>query len=213
MHRRTLILVGLILATVLYTRFLADVHAVPLRKPLREVPLVLEGWRGTPSELEDRIVQVVGVEDYLLRTYRAPDGFWVSVYVGYYERQGEGDQIHSPKHCLPGAGWRPVDTKVISFPSPGINGGTTRANRAIIQKGDSRQFVLYWYQSRGRNITNEYWAKVWMVLDSIFRKRNDGSLVRFIAPVPPGVPLEAVEERTVAFVRDFLPYLAEALPR
>ena len=79
MHRRTMILVGLILATVLYTRFLAEVHAVPLRKPLRDVPLVVEGWQGTASELEDRIVQVVGVEDYILRTYRAPDGFWVSV--------------------------------------------------------------------------------------------------------------------------------------
>jgi len=212
MHRRTIVLVLLVLATAGYTRFLSDVHAVPLRKPLTSVPLRIGEWTGIPSKLEERIVQVVGVEDYLLRTYRAPDGFSVSVYVGYYERQGEGDQIHSPRHCLPGAGWRPVASRVREFETPGLNGGLTRANQVVIQKGEERQLVLYWYQSRGRNITNEYWAKVWLVVDSIFRKRNDGALVRFIADVPPDADPEGVARRAEGFVREFLPFLQEAFP-
>lgn len=212
MHRRALVLVALILATAGYTRFLSDVEAVPLRRPLASVPLEIGAWKGVPSSLEERIVQVVGVEDYLLRTYRAPDGAAVSVYVGYYERQAEGDQIHSPRHCLPGAGWRPVQARVVTLETPGVNGGVTRANRVVIQKGDERQVVLYWYQSRGRNITNEYWAKVWLVVDSIFRKRNDGALVRFIATVPKGGDPDAVARRMEAFVREFLPRLQEVFP-
>ncbi len=213
MRTRIWVLVVLILATAVYTRFLSDVQAVPLRKPLAAVPEAIGEWTTVGQEtMEDRILEVVGVEDYLWRTYRAEDGFRVSIYVGFYEQQGEGDQIHSPKHCLPGAGWRPLVSDQVAFATPGFNGGTTRANRYLIAKGDGRQLALYWYQSRGRNITSEYMAKLWMVTDSIFRKRNDGSLVRFMAVLPKDAPVDAVQDRITAFAQGFLPELGTALP-
>ncbi len=212
MTRRAWILTGLVLATLVYTQFLAGVRAVGLKKPLLEIPLALDGWEGRAEAMDQRVVEIVGVEDYLLRDYLDPNGLPVSVYVGFYEKQAEGDQIHSPKHCLPGSGWRPVQSDVVTLDTPGFNGGKTRANRYVIAKGQSRQLVFYWYQSRGRDITNEYAAKVWLVVDSIFRKRNDGALVRLIAPLGPNVPVEAAEEKLVAFAQVFLPELARALP-
>jgi EpsI family protein len=212
MTRRAWILTGLVLATLVYTHFLAGVRPVTLRKPLREIPLALGGWEGRAGEMERSVVAIVGVEDYLLRDYRGSSGLPVSVYVGFYEQQAEGDQIHSPKHCLPGSGWRPVQSDVVTLDTPGFNGGKTRANRYVIAKGQARQLVLYWYQSRGRDITNEYAAKVWLVVDSIFRKRSDGALVRLIAPMGPDVPVEAAQEQLIAFAQVFLPELASALP-
>ncbi|GAB4271692.1 MAG: hypothetical protein Kow0092_26520 [Deferrisomatales bacterium] len=212
MRTRTWILITLVLATAGYTRFLSDVQAVPLRKPLEEVPLRIGEWTGRSDRMAEDIVRVVGVEDYLLREYRDGEGFPVYVYVGFYERQREGDQIHSPKHCLPGAGWRPVVSDRVVLDTPGINGGATRANRYVIGKGDDRQLVLYWYQSRGRDITSEYLAKLYLVVDSIFRKRNDGSLVRLMAPLSKGAPIAPAQERVAAFARRFLPELARALP-
>ncbi len=212
LRNRMWILVVLIVATAFYSRFLADVHAVPINRPLDTVPQHIGEWSGSSSEMEQKIVAAVGVEDYLLRTYRRPDGRSASVYVGYYEQQREGDTIHSPKHCLPGAGWRPVRNDQIEFATPGFNGGTTRANRYLIGKGDERQLVLYWYQSRGRNIVSEYAAKVWLVTDSIFRKRNDGALVRFIAPLRKSQDLEAEQAVLVAFCQQILPELAAVLP-
>lgn len=209
---RAWILSALIAITLVYTQFLSDVRAVALRKPLREVPLALAGWDGRAEQMEDRVVAIVGVEDYLLREYRKEGDAAVSVYVGFYELQAEGDQIHSPRHCLPGAGWRPVRSDVTSFDTPGFNGGKTRANRFVIAKGEARQLVLYWYQSRGRSITNEYTAKVWLVLDSIFRKRNDGALVRIIAPLERDARVEEAEAQMLDFARAFLPELAKALP-
>lgn len=212
LRSRTWVLVALVVATATYSRFLSDVHAVPSKGPLAGVPLQIGEWRGHGSEMEQKIVEVVGVEDYLLRTYRRPDGRTASVYVGFYEQQREGDTIHSPKHCLPGAGWRPEQNDQIEFPTPGFNGGTTRANRYLIRKGEDRQLVLYWYQSRGRNIVSEYAAKLWLVTDSIFRKRNDGSLVRFIMPLPRDQDLGEGQAVLVSFCQQFLPELNAVLP-
>lgn len=212
MRLRLWTLTALILATAAYTAFFSDVHAVPLRRPLASVPSVLGAWVGRSEQMSDKIVQVVGVEDYLLREYRNPTGAAVSVYVGFYEQQKEGDQIHSPKHCLPGAGWRPTESSVVELATPGFHGGRTRANRNVIAKGDERQFVLYWYMGAGRVITNEYAAKAYLVLDSILRKRSDGALIRFMAPMRPGEEVGAVEAKVEKFARLILPHVAVALP-
>ncbi len=212
MRKRTWILIFLILATAGYTRFLSDVRAVPLRRPLASIPSQINGWKSRSMDLEEEILTVVGVEDYLLREYWNAEGFSVSVYLGYYEQQREGDQIHSPKHCLPGGGWRPELNDRVTLSTPGFNGGTTKTNRYVIRKGDSRQVALYWYQSRGRNIVSEYLAKVWLVTDSIFRKRNDGCLVRFISPLPEGASVEDVQAQMKRFAQAFLPAVAETLP-
>ena len=213
MHARIWTLTVLILLTAGYVRFLSEVHAIPLKQPLSAVPFVLGEWQSTRSEeMEGQILEIVGVEDYLWRQYRNGRELGVSVYVGYYEQQREGDQIHSPKHCLPGGGWRPVVSDVVAFDTPGFNGGRTRANRYLIAKGETRQLVLYWYQSRGRDITNEYFAKVWLVWDSIFRQRNDGSLVRLISAVEKHESVEDAESRLIAFGTVFLPELGKILP-
>ncbi|MBI5446810.1 MAG: VPLPA-CTERM-specific exosortase XrtD, partial [Deltaproteobacteria bacterium] len=167
-----------------YLRFLSDVHPVPLRAPLGTMPRMLGEWSAVTSEtMTEAVLQTVGVEDYLWRSYRNPQGLSADVYVGYYEQQQEGDTIHSPKHCLPGGGWQPLKSDQVTFATPGFNGGTTRAQRYVIQKGDRKQFVLYWFQHGRRNITNEYAAKFYLVFDSTFRKRSDGSLIRLITPM------------------------------
>lgn len=212
MGNRVWVAVILILATAGYTRFLSDVHAVSLKAPLEDVPLAIGEWRGRSDEMDERVIGIVGVEDYLLRDYVSAGGLPVYVYVGYYEKQREGDQIHSPRHCLPGAGWRPIRSDVVAFATPGFNGGETRANRYVIAKGEDRQLVLYWYQSGQRNITSEYAAKLWLVIDSIVRKRSDGALVRLIVSLPRDMPLESAQARLEGFARDFLPELGKVLP-
>lgn len=212
MRLRLWTLTALVLATAGYTTFLSEVHAVPLRKPLSSVPTSIGDWSGREEQMTDEIVQSVGVEDYLLRDYSDAAGRRVSVYVGFYEQQKEGDQIHSPKHCLPGAGWRPTESTVVEFETPGFNGGRTGASRNVIAKGDERQFVLYWYMGAGRVITNEYAAKLYLVLDSIFRKRNDGALIRFMAPMAPGQTVASAEAKVEELARLLLPHVAAALP-
>jgi EpsI family protein len=63
------------------------------------------------------------------------------------------------------------------------DGSSFKANRYVIQKGNERALVIYWYQGRGRSVANEYWDKMYTVFDSVARRRSDGALVRVIAPI------------------------------
>jgi EpsI family protein len=203
--------VGLIALVAVYTHFLADVQAVPLKRSLSSIPPAAGDWQGASERMTDEIRAATGVEDYLLRDYRKPGSPAVNVYVGYYEKQQEGDQAHSPKHCLPGSGWNPVQNDEVVIPTPGFNGGSTRANRYLIEKGGQQELVLYWYQGRGRPITGDYEAKVRLVLDSIFRKRTDGALVRFTSTLAGASP-ETAQARIEGLAESFLPQLAGVLP-
>ena len=93
------------------------------------------------------------VDDYVNRVYVEASGAPVGVYIGYYASQRQGDTMHSPQNCLPGAGWRPIETGYQDLPT---GSASSRVNRYVIQKGLDRQVVLYWYQGRGRVVANEY---------------------------------------------------------
>jgi EpsI family protein len=129
------------------------------------------------------------------------------VYVGYYASQRQGDTMHSPQNCLPGAGWRPIESSYLDLP---IEGGARRINRYVIQKGLDRQVVLYWYQGRGRVVANEYVNKLFLMWDAARLNRTDGGLVRIIAPAVAGVA-EASSTAT-RFATALMPSLMERLP-
>jgi EpsI family protein len=131
--------------------------------------------------------------------------------VGYYESQRQGDTIHSPLNCLPGAGWQPMSRSIVSIPVAGQPPVT--ANRILIQKGLERQVVLYWYQSQGRTIASEYWGKVYLVYDALRRNRSDAAMVRVVTPVLVSESTDApADARALAFVQTLAPALNRFLP-
>src|ERR1700674_1313959 len=176
-------------------------EAVPLSKPLSTFPMQLRDWQGADVSIEPRIVQALGVSDYLFRVYQAPDQHLVFLYVGYYRSQRAGVSIHSPKNCLPGAGWEPVSAGHLALTVPG--GRQVLVNQYVVENGLQRQLVLYWYQSHGRVIASEYSGKIYMVLDSLRLNRTDAALVRVSSPI--GKRDEsAAFSRAVALAQEFL---------
>jgi EpsI family protein len=168
-------------------------EVVVARKPLAQFPLVIgDQWKGTESSMDEKILDVLKLNDYILRYYvpkreisgsekESADDLPLWLYVGFYQSQRTGATYHSPQNCLPGAGWQFTESKVIPV---SIAGGTTIAvNQVLIQKGLEEQVVFYWYQDRGRVIASEYWAKVYLVWDAMTRNRTDGALVRITIPV------------------------------
>jgi EpsI family protein len=180
---------------------------------LAEFPVRIDGWMGAALPLDRDVLDVLGVDEHVSRTYTAP-GRTVQLYVGYYSTQRRGDSIHSPMNCLPGAGWVPVAAGRLRI---GVDPARppVEVNRYVIAKGLDRQLVLYWYQSQGRVVASDYWSKVYLVLDSIHRHRSDAALVRVITPLDRGEAVEAPEaERTAAaFVEVIFPVLDAHLPR
>jgi len=187
---------------------------VPLKKDFVDFPLDIAGWKGKSDVLDEKVLDVLGLTDYMMRNYAPVNGergdqltLPINLYVGYYASQAKGKTYHSPKNCLPGSGWELTDIDAVPVD---FEGTTYEINKVMIQKGLERQLVLYWFQDRGRVISSEYWAKIYLVYDSIFRKRTDGTFVRIMAPVKNSVDSTLKEE--LVFAESILPLLKQHLP-
>ena len=179
------------------------------RELLAGFPMALAGWSGAEAApLDLDTMRVLGVDDYVLRTYSSSTA-QVGLYVGYYRSQRQGDTIHSPMNCLPGAGWVPVQAGRTRIAT---SGAPVEVNRYVIQKGEDRQVALYWYQGRGRSVASEYWSKAFLVWDAARRNRTDGALVRVLSPVARGEDIAAADRRATEFATRVFPLLPRFVP-
>ena len=158
-----------------------------------------------------RLEALVAADDYVLRTYRGMDGRSADFFVAYYKVQSERAGPHSPKNCLPGSGWEPVQNDRVSLGSD-VSGRPTWANRYIVEKDGERDLVIYWYQDHGRVVASEYWGMVYMVWDALRSRRRDGALVRIVVPIPRGSNEAAETSAALDFARAALPDLPRFVP-
>jgi EpsI family protein len=189
----------------------AHVDQNPPSEPLAQLPLSLTGWTGSDLQIDQETRDVLGAGDILSRTYlldkHTPP---VSLFIGYFPSQRTGQTIHSPKNCLPGAGWVFESSSTTDLADAA--GKTHRVGEYIISNGEARQFVLYWYQAHGRSVASEYMAKIYMVADAMRLNRTDGALVRIITPMAPSEDPAAARERAEAFTRQLAPLLPRFIP-
>src|SRR5712692_7988635 len=152
------------------------------RQSLKDFPAQLGQWRqhGGDQTLDEETQRVLRADDYLSRNFES-NGRTASFYVGYYATQRTGATYHSPLNCLPGSGWIMSDPAKIMI-TPGNGKAPFEANRYLIQNGDDKQLLVYWYQGRGRAVASEYWGKIYTVWDSLRRRRSDGAMVRVLVP-------------------------------
>jgi EpsI family protein len=177
------------------------------RRALAEMPTQVGSWRqiGRDQRFDPQTESVLRADDYLSRTYALPDGRAASFYVGYYATQRTGATYHSPLNCLPGSGWEMDEAATVTI-TPANGEPAFEANRYIVQNGDNKQLLIYWYQGRGRKVASEYWGKIYTVLDSVRRRRSDGSMVRVMMPVGPS------EAETLKIASDLAAQIVPTLP-
>lgn len=206
---RAVLIAIVLLIAALYLEDAVRTEAVGIREPLDRMPLRVGEWQGHPEKFSEQVLAKLGVDEYLSRFYFNSGHSQIHLYVGYYGSQRHGDTlVHSPRNCLPGAGWMPVKSGRIVIPLAGDD--AMEVNRYVIQKGSEKQVVLYWYQSHGRVIASEYWAKIYLVIDAIRMKRTDGAIVRVISPMFDSE--STAEQYTIDFVKVLLPHLDRHLP-
>jgi EpsI family protein len=212
-HWRFILTATLLTTTAIFLRARGHNEIFPNRQPLASLPYQLGPWAGTDVPMEQDVREVLGPGDFLQRFYENTSAVQPSVdlFLAYFPSQRTGDTIHSPKNCLPGAGWLPIESSKISISFPGR--ATFEANRYVIAKGDDHQLVLYWYWAHDRAVASEYWAKFYLVADSIRLNRSDGSLVRVITPMLPGEAANAAQQRLLSFSGNLVPLLDAYIPR
>jgi exosortase D (VPLPA-CTERM-specific) len=198
-HSPSLLAIAVALAAILLTppivRHLGAVPPVAIKKPLAEFPLELFGWQGRRGAMDEAIWDRVGAQEYVIVDYVSPGGAGLNFYTAYYEYQRKaGDFVHTPRLCLPGAGWFIQEEARRALPLEGGNGATLKFNEMVVNKGGDTMLVYFWFQGRGRNFTSEYLAKFYLMWDGLFRRRTDGALVRLVMSVPDSKKIEPSRE-------------------
>jgi EpsI family protein len=206
----------LVQAALLYSAIRPEV--VPPSRPLESMPTALGSWQQVQTGvIEQEVLDVLKADDILNGLYcpsaslectRSGVGK-VGLFVAAFRTQRNGKAPHSPKNCLPGAGWVPLSSGEVAIDVG--RAAPISVNRYLIAYGSQRQLVLYWYQSRDRAVANEYKAKFWVMADAIRLNRTDTALVRVIVPV---VDRDEAKAQATAtdFVRSFYSTLLTYLP-
>jgi EpsI family protein len=186
--------------------------ALPLEAPLgASIPSVLEDLPSSDIAISPEEQRIAGMSDYLLRTYGADSvRYRFSVYVGYYDEQVQGRSIHSPKNCLPGAGWEPVSAETRAIAA---GGDTHQVNRYLLANGGARAVVYYWYQGRGRVAANEFAVKWELLRDKAMLGRSEEALVRIVIPLRPDLDESAADAMARRVAAELIPGVFGALPK
>jgi len=176
-------------------------EVAPARPRLSGLPMQIGDWHGRSERLDRIYIDALKLDDYVIAEYTGPAGAPVELYVAYYASQRKGASVHSPRTCIPGGGWEIRSLEQRAIPGVTVAGQPLRVNRVQIQKGDQRQLVYYWFQQRGRVVTNEYLLKWYLFWDALTRNRTDGALVRLSTAVAAGENLDQADRKLVAFAK------------
>jgi len=201
---------ALLMSAYLFLQFRPAGAVVPLRKPFNVFPDLIQDWQEEEVlAFDEQALNTLKVTDYLLRRYVNHSGRSLWLYIGYWDTQRKGAQMHSPKHCLPGAGWEPMEAQRVSLPLREPPSALT-VNRYLVQKDRDQLLVLYWYQSGGQAVAGEFAAKLQLVNNAIFRSRTDGALIRTMSPIY-GSRQETFDLH-VNYIQAMHPVLSQFLP-
>jgi EpsI family protein len=187
-------------------------ETIPVRRPLSEFSLAGTDWKVLQDvQMDQESLDVLKADDILSRLYQnTGNGQVANLFVAYFETQRTGKAPHSPKNCLPGAGWVQERSGTVDVAIPG-EPASVRLNRYVVSRGQNQSAVLYWYQARNRTIASEYAAKFFTVADAIRYNRSDTALVRVVVAVD-GRGADQAVETAVGFVKSFFEPLKHYLP-
>ncbi|MEW5948563.1 MAG: exosortase C-terminal domain/associated protein EpsI [Thermodesulfobacteriota bacterium] len=210
--RIVIVSILLTVAAVVSYCCVGNIVDVPIKKSLSTFPTQIGAWKWVDrTHMSDEVRKMLGVDDYIQYDYVSADGIPVNLYVSYFSYVGSRKGYHSPKNCMPGGGWNIIHSEPFKLTVSRSGPVAVEINKMVTQKGAEKEVVFYWYQCRGRIIHSEYMGKIYLVLDSMFKRRSDGAFIRIIAPVQDGQETKAVEYLQ-DFTRQVIPVLEEYLP-
>lgn len=194
------ILTGILLLQAAAFYGLSRAEIVPPSPPLANLAKVLGTWTTVQEGVVEKEVQdVLKADDTMTRSFASPNfPGQVGLFIAAFRSQRNGKAPHSPKNCLPGSGWVQNEQGFTKMTIPG-RAEPIEVNRYIVQKGEAKSLVVYWYQSRDRVVASEYSAKGYVVLDALRDNRTDSALVRVIVPV-----IDNDADKAMAAATDFI---------
>jgi EpsI family protein len=206
------VVVLLLALTAVLLNLRSDADRIPRSEPLDQLSKKIGPWVGRDMPIDQQTIATLGKGDFLSRAYTGPVNIHpITLFIGYFPTQRTGQTIHSPRNCLPGAGWTFDSSSYVSILA--ADGKSYDVGEYLISNGDARQFVIYWYQAHGRSIANEYLAKAHLVVDAMRMNRTDGALVRVMTPIGRYESLAEAQDRSIRFTAQLAPLLTAFVPK
>lgn len=174
------------------------------------IPYEYDGYQGEERRFSEQAYQILQADTTTLRLYQSPEGQPIWLFIGYFESQKYGSQIHSPRNCLPGSGWKIANH--VPYTLDLGNGRVKVVNRLIITRNQQRSLMLYWFETRGGSIRNEYALKLDLVKNSLLFRPTDAAFIRVNLPLSDGDDIDSVADCALAFLGRFYPAIEQALP-
>lgn len=200
---------GMLGVGCLFTLFIDRQSEMPLAAPLSTLPAQMAGFTGIDRIVSDEEQRVAGMTNYSFREFVRDSQVVFTTYVGYYDHQTQGKTIHTPKNCLPGSGWEALQQSEVAVETPQ---GTERVNRYLLQNGQQRVLVFYWYQGRGRVAANEYRVKWELLRDAAISGRSEEALVRIVVPIRENLSEQQAVELASDVAEVLIPSVYRVLP-
>jgi len=207
------IVLGLLLIAGIYVHILRYSWVAPKKEAdLGSIPLVIGEWQGREFYLDERTNEILKADQTIFRRYCNPDGDVVELFIAYFGSQTYGAQIHSPKHCLPGGGWKILKREKYRFQFARSEATITLpVNKMLISDGKSTELMFYWFITRSGIITNEFMLKLDLALNSLRRRPTDAAFVRITVPFNEQGQGQALEVGQ-KFIKDIVEDLEQHLP-
>ncbi|MDH4222015.1 MAG: EpsI family protein [candidate division Zixibacteria bacterium] len=204
------IIVGFFVLTAVLVNLMRYSRAESKKLPsFSIIPLEIREWKGEEFFFSGQTYELLKVDVSTLRRYVRRDGANLWFFISYFKSQEYGSQIHSPKHCLPGSGWKILKREKVRI-DPG-SGSSFKVNKLLIAEKNSREIMYYWFQTRGGVINSEMGLKLDLVFNALRRRPTDAAFIRI------NLPLGQLSEEEAQllfedFLRTFQPSIKKALP-
>ncbi|WP_051261029.1 VPLPA-CTERM-specific exosortase XrtD [Desulfovibrio inopinatus] len=174
-------------------------------------PLQIGAWQGKRITLEQNVLDNLWADSYISGTYKNEDtGNILHLLVPFYAHQTTGHTAHAPTSCLLGSGW--FLSKKDELPADESHGRNFSVGRMILEKDDYTLLSNFWFEQRGRHLTNEFLNKFYLLWDALTLQRSDGALVRVEMILLPGQSVEQGQRILDDFVARLKPLLHHYLP-
>lgn len=211
MKRRVVIAAVLIVLGGAAANLLRFVRPEPDRGPVfADIPYQSGMYSAEERRFDEASYEVLRADTTTLRLYRDITGQALWLFVGYFRSQEYGSQIHSPRQCLPGGGWR--ISEIEPYRLKLAEGVERSVSRLTITEGENRQLMIYWFETRGGAIRNEFELKFDLMKNSLWLRPSDAAFIRLNLPMAPDESIETATGRAIAWLDEFYPSIERALP-
>lgn len=191
------------------------VPVAPDRSSFAAFPHSVGEWRqfGSEQRFTPEVENVLAADDYhAVQFIRSADEPVLDFFTAWYEDLAEEGVQHTPEICLPAAGWEIAKVERVDLADDLGLEEPFRVNRVVLQKGEERVLVYYWFTHMGQAIPSNAGAKISVLTKGILSERLDGAIMRITSPIRPDFPEEAAEAHMADLLRAALPKMERFIP-